>query len=340
MNDVSTVEQSATVSEDLAAAWQEFESLESENDELGDVIEGELDHSGESGEGDPAEPAEDHTDAGDEPAAIEALQAPENWSQEDRDIFAALAELDDKGKAAQEFLLNRHKAMEGDYTRKMQELSPLKQYQSIDRLFEPYQQVLEQAGQTPADVIANWVGVHENLTKNPIETLHWLAEQYGVNLTEAAQQTPNPQVMELSQQVNQLRHQIGERERLQQETKYNTYYTQIEEFSQKKTEAGELAHPYFEEVQSDMAKLAKLDQAEGKEPELSDLYERAVYMNPSVREKHLSAQREAAEAKRLEDARQKAAKAKKASRTVEGTPSGDSPTADMSLREELEQAFG
>lgn len=340
MNDVSTVEQSATVSEDLAAAWADFESIEGENDDgVIDVIEESPADEGGGEAGSDVEAATPAEDAGTEPA-IETLQAPENWSQQDRDTFAALAELEEKGISAQEFLLNRHKAMEGDYTRKMQELAPLKQYQSIDSLFEPYQQVLEQAGQTPADIIANWVGVHENLTQNPIETLHWLAEQYGVNLTEAAQQAPNPQVMELSQQVSQLRQQISEKERLQNETKYNTYYTQIEEFSQKKTEAGDLAHPYFEEVQSDMAKLAKLDQAEGKEPELSDLYERAVYMNPSVREKHLSAQREAAEAKRLEDARQKAAKAKKASRTVDGTPSGDSPTADMSLREELEQAFG
>lgn len=340
MNDVSTVEQPATVSEDLAAAWQDFESGEA--DELGDVIESEIDHSGESGEGDPAEPAEGIADAGEERSAdaIEALQAPENWSQEDRDTFTALAELEDKGLSAQQFLLNRHKAMEGDYTRKMQELAPLKQYQAIDQIFAPYADQLKETNQTPASVITHWASIDKSLSDNPVETLHWLASQYGVNLAEAAEQTPNPQVMELSQQVNQLKQQIGEKERLQQEESYNAYYNKIEEFSQEKTEAGELAHPYFEEVHADMAKLAQIDRAEGKEPELSDLYERAVYMNPSVREKHLSAQREAAEAKRLEDARQKAAKAKKASRTVGGTPSGDSPSADMSLREELEQAFG
>jgi hypothetical protein len=61
---------------------------------------------------------------------------------------------------------------------------------------------------------------------------------------------------------------------------------------------------------------------------LDQLYETAVYANPATREKVLTAQRQQEEAKRVEEAKAKAASARKAGSSVTGAPgSGQAPQA-------------
>ena len=78
-------------------------------------------------------------------------------------------------------------------------------------------------------------------------------------------------------------------------------------------------------------------------PPLKELYESAVWANPSTREKLRTADTQQAEQKRKDEARAKAAAAKKASSSVTGAPGPGQATnqgrqSDKSLREQLEEA--
>ena len=97
------------------------------------------------------------------------------------------------------------------------------------------------------------------------------------------------------------------------------------------------AHIYYEDVKEDMALLL----SQGRAQDLKDAYEKAFWMNPKVREAVQADQLRQAEAKRLNEAKQKAANAKRASFDVSGTGATNTASKqDLTLRQELEQAWG
>ena len=282
----------------------------------------------------------DTPDAPEIEAVIEEALAPDNWSDNDKTTFKALSELGDQGKTAQEFLLSRHKAMEGDYTQKSQQnAAVLKEYEPIQALFEPHRAQLAASGQTPASVIQRWSQINQGLTNNPQGTIQWLAKQYNVDFDGVEHVEENPEISGLRQELDALRGSITQREQADQQTRLTSVQSQMQEFSELKTDSGELAHPYFADVMEDLVVLAAAERQAGREPDLTAMYDKAVWMNPSTRDKVITSQREAEEKQRLEDARQKAAKAKQAGSDVTGTPDGASPTEDLDLREQLAQAF-
>jgi len=84
--------------------------------------------------------------------------------------------------------------------------------------------------------------------------------------------------------------------------------------------------------------LAQAERLAGREPVLSDLYDKAVWANPSIRAKIQSDQQKASEKKAIEAARAKAAKAKKAAQSVSGTSTNAQPV-ELGLREMLEKSL-
>lgn len=115
----------------------------------------------------------------------------------------------------------------------------------------------------------------------------------------------------------------------------------IESFKSATDESGNLKHPHFDEIEDDMTTIANGLLARGQTvPALDELYERAVYANPSTRQSIRAAEVQAAETKRSEEAKAKAAAARKAGSSVTGYPSaGQAPgathKAERSLRDEL-----
>lgn len=80
-------------------------------------------------------------------------------------------------------------------------------------------------------------------------------------------------------------------------------------FKNASNEKGELQHPYFEEVEPAMIAFARSYAASGQTaPSRSELYETAVWANPSTRAALLASQKQAEQAKAAEDARIKAAR--------------------------------
>lgn len=286
---------------------------------------------------------DEDTTASKEPAAEEPAEragAPENWSGADKDTFKALNDLGEQGQAAQDFLLARHKSMEGDYTQKSQQnAASIKEYEPIKELFDNYAPQLSAQGQTPIGKIKEWANVEQNLANDPRATLQYLAQQYGVTFEGGEMQQADPAMANIQSELNALRSSITQREQADAKVKQNTVESQISEFNDAKTEAGDLAHPHFADVMDEIVVLAQAERQAGREPELQNLYDKAVWMNTSVREKLITSQRESEESKRTDDARQKAAKAKRAGSSISGAPDGASPTSDLSLRDQLAQGF-
>jgi hypothetical protein len=120
---------------------------------------------------------------------------------------------------------------------------------------------------------------------------------------------------------------------------------EIEAFRSAKDEkSGAALHPFFDEVEKAMSELAQLARMRGERKTIQDLYDTAVWQNPSTRQKKLAADQAAQRAKDADEARAKAAKARRAGASVTGAPgAGATPTSQPAkggtLREQLDAAF-
>jgi hypothetical protein len=87
-----------------------------------------------------------------------------------------------------------------------------------------------------------------------------------------------------------------------------------------------------------MTSLAHFERSQGRTPVLQDLYDRALWANPSTREKQLALQQQAEAKRAAEERRAKAEQARRAGSSVTGAPSpgqAASTPADMSLRDTI-----
>lgn len=321
--------------------------------------------------------AADPTAAQAQPGA-DSKEPPAHWSQADKDKFKAMP------ADGQAFVLDRFKAMEGDYTRKTQEVAHLKkEYGPVDEMFAPHKDVMRQKGFTPRSLIESWANVEMKLaggTDSAVDVIKGLIGGYNIPIAKLAaalgmasgaapaKDTQQPTAVENGQvvqvppevaaELKALREQVsgfGQKfqtieqrdaavRRAQEIQQEEAVSSQVNEFKSAKDDKGGLLHPHFEEVESLMTSLAQAALASKQAvPSLKELYETAVYANPSTRDKVLTAARQQEETKRAEAARAKAASARRAGSSVTGAPgTGQAPSgrsaSELSLREQLEAA--
>jgi hypothetical protein len=315
------------------------------------------------------------------PVVADSKEPPAHWSAADKETFKTLPE------QGQKFVLDRVKAMEGDYTRKTQEIANLKrEYGPVEELFAPHKDVMRQKGFTPRSIIEAWANVEAKLASGPesaVEVIRGLVHGYsippeklaaalGLTRQQAAQgqQQPGQQPTatengqpvalppEVARELQELRQQVGQfgqkfqtieqREAAQRRAieiqQEQAAEDQVNQFRSAKDENGNLLHPHMDEVEALMTSLAHAALASKQPvPSLQELYETAVYANPSTREKVLTAQKQQEEKRRTDEAKAKAANARKAGSSVTGAPGpGQAPNgksvSDLSLREQLEAA--
>lgn len=318
---------------DVMAAMEEVDTPE----ETEELVTAETDEEAgveDTTEEEPEEDAEEEA-AEEAPAGIEA---PAHWSPEHRAMFEALGRGELEPKDAQDFLLARHKDMEGDYTRKMQGRAEFdRAYQPIEDMLAPHMDNLRAAGVNQTQYLSNLMNADKMLNDNPMQGIQQIAQMYGIdlgNMSQTEQAQVDPQVSQLQQELAQLRGSIEQDRTAAANTKRQTFEQKITEFSQQTDESGAAAHPHFDAVLDDMITLAHAERQAGREPELSALYDKATWANPEVRQAILSEQKKADKAKALSEAKAKAKKAEKASASIKGG-SGTAPSAELSLREEL-----
>lgn len=304
--------------------------------------------------------------------APKAPDATARWPEADKAMFKTLP------KEAQDFVLRRHREMEGDYTKKTQGFADFrKTYEPVAQMFAPFEPQMRQQGWTPGTLIKAWGDVEQQLMSGKgHEVVARIIKDYRVDVskipglssapqssavvnTAATQPAAGPSfdpavetlleakfgklLTPLQEQLQALANEATTRQRAQQLEQQRAAESTVQTFIDAKAPNGEPAHPHYAEVEEHMVILARAERQKGLSPDLNQIYEQAVWANPSTREKLRAAESAALVAKANEAARAKAAAARKASASVTGAPSaGQTPaapkTGSRTLREALEEA--
>ena len=332
---------------------------------------------------DEAKPEDEAKEPAEETAAEEAetksepkgIEPPTNWKAGDKETFKTLP------PNAQQIVVDIQKRMDADYTKKTQAIAALKsEYEPVDKMFEPYRDVMKQKGFTPRTLIEAWANVEKDLSsgeQGALRVITNLVSGYKVDPSKVAlalglkqqaapspitgdqttetaaavPQTPIQLPPELLQTINGLQQRVDTFEAERRATaaraaeeRGQAVMNEIEKFKSAVDGKGALLRPHFDEVEEQMTHLALAAKSAGQQvPPLQELYEKAVWANPSTRKALITAEQQQVEDKRKAEARAKAAAAKKAAASVTGAPGTGQmpqgrPTADKSLREQLEEA--
>lgn len=225
-----------------------------------------------------------------EPAEVDSLSAPEAWGAEAIAMFA------EQPRTAQEFLLERHKAMEGDYTRKTQAAADerrayeqqLNFAQQAQQVLQPLAQGLASQGIDQLGALRQAAHYLDQYYQNPEGTIRLMAQHAGIEIPQREEdEIVDPVVRELqekqaqSQQAIQALAQQREHEaRLQQEYQQQAMYSELNEtinsFAQVTDENGNLAHPHFERVQPLIGTKMQQAAAENRALSIEDAYSQVV----------------------------------------------------------------
>lgn len=341
-----------SLNDELLAAYDSYEETEEQSSER-DIPEPDTVGDTDSIADDSTDSDNLSKDAGEEQETLEAekevisekeeggITAPEHWSATDKAVF------DNSPPELQEWILARHKSMEADYTRKTQGIADFKRdYEPVQALLDPYKSTLAQMGVTPAQYVERLAQADRKLSQDPVNGLKEIAQMYNIPLSQLGENSSgegdefaDPEMQTLRQELADLKGSVTQRQQAEYTERQNTIVSEIQQFAEAKDDAGELAHPYFNDVMDDIMMLAQAERTAGRQPVLQDLYDKAIWSNTSVREQMQAAITAAQAKKAIDEASAKAAQAKKASKSVSGAPHGSAPSADLSLREQLSSQF-
>ncbi len=274
----------------------------------------------------------DQAGAKDAGTADKPLSPPERWSAADKAEFAALS------REAQQLVLKREGDVERYLTQETQKIAEIKRnYEPIDRIIGPRKEAWALQGFTPDAALTHLFALSDFATKDKPGFIRWFAQQHGVDLGEASTgaEAPNPELTALKQTVESLKQ--GEVQRQQQavEQQKQTVASAIEQFA-----ADTKAHPYFKDVENDVAAILPgiVQQNPGASHKelLKIAYDKAVWANDGTRTKLL------AEQKKAEDlAAAQAAKKAKAVQTTNVKTSGSLPDLrrKLTMDETMSEAY-
>lgn len=262
----------------------------------------------------------------------EAIEPPSHWSEEHKELFRR------QSPEAQQFVLERHKAMEGDYTRKAQEIAEQrKQFESIQQAIEPYRPMLAARGISEQQALRTLFEAQRRLDTDPNSALAELARSYGVAFAPPAESTGfvDPEVDSLKQQLTKLQQDLALRDQREQAARQQTLQQTIDEFRYAKDAKGEPLHPHYEKVRAQMGGLLY----SGAAKDMDDAYQQAVYANADLRSQLLEAERKAAAEKARAEALKAAEDAKKKVVPVGKGATVTSEKEPTTLREQLKAEY-
>jgi hypothetical protein len=259
-----------------------------------------------------------------------SLEAPKHWSEGDKTLFAGLP------PTAQKRWIERETEQQRGVDAKFQEIAGFRrEREQWDEMFKPYARDLELQGVSSTQFLSRLLAGHKYLLDSPKEAFLWLANQYGVDpkaLFESRES--NPHLDKLNQGFQSLEQKVNGFMSSQQQAEHQAALSRVESFAQAKDDKGQLLHPYFDEVASDVLALMK-----GGLKDLDKAYTKAVRMNDDVWQKSqaatVAAQKAATDAQRKADID----KAKRAGVTSETTTAVNGSAKPKSLQESLEKAF-
>lgn len=270
--------------------------------------------------------------------AEEDIEPPYSWNKEAKQIFKKLP------LEAKKVIAQRQEEADRGTRLKMEEAAKIrKKYEALDNLLEPHKQKWGLNGVDEITVLRRLLTTKELLDTNPIEGLSHIAKSYGLNLEQLGQVIQNspkadPYVKELNSKVEQLEAMLKQRQEVEAQQFYTTMETEVSNFTNAVDNDGNLLYPYVNEVERDMQLILENTPAQpGVRPYdlLKEAYDRAVWANPSTRNKLLKSSQHSPVVQRQNVIN----KAKKASASISGAPSrlgNDADNEPTDLRAFLE----
>ena len=264
---------------------------------------------------------------------LEAISAPKHWPKEEQEIFNAW------DANVQHQVMDRYKAMEGDYTKKTQALAKYKKRnESLDEIYGPFKDDFQRAGMDEVAATRQLLAAHKYLREDPQQALKWLAKSYGVDLTAVNDDTAtedeyaDPQMKAMQQQIAQLQGTINNQQQQAQNMQRQDVQAMIDNFQTAKDADGNLKHPHFDVVQNQMSGLI----SSGVAKDIASAYDMAVYANPETRAKVLDEQVKKTTKQEVKaEAVQKAKKQQRVNVKGSGTPSNSAVPSGMTLNETI-----
>jgi hypothetical protein len=253
-----------------------------------------------------------------EPAtATEADPAPKTWRPEAAKVWSTLPP-----EAKAEILKREEDMFKG--------LEGYKADATIGKamkeIITPFMPALQQHGIDPAKHIHSLLNAHQVLSlagpEQKLAVFQRLAQEYGVPMEGISGDTPyiDPQIQALNKTIDDLRSRLDSTDKITADATREKLRQEIDTF------ASDPKNAYFDEVASDIAHLLQTKVVST----LQEAYEKAIWMNPVVREKEVA--RLAAEKANLDkaEATKKAEAAKKATAAnVKTTPKQGRGTAPL-----------
>ena len=264
---------------------------------------------------------------------LEAISAPKHWPKEEQEIFNAW------DANVQHQVMDRYKAMEGDYTKKTQALAKYKKRnESLDEIYGPFRDDFQRAGMDEVAATRQLLAAHKYLREDPQQALKWLAQSYGVDLkavnddTAIEDEYADPQMKAMQQQIAQLQGTITNQQQQAQNMQKQEVQAMIDNFQTAKDADGNLKHPHFDVVQNQMLGLI----SSGVAKDIESAYEMAVYANPETRAKVLEEKVKNETKQEVKaEAVQKAKKQQRVNVKGSGTPSNSAVPSGMTLNETI-----
>ncbi|MDR3049554.1 MAG: hypothetical protein LBV16_06960 [Elusimicrobiota bacterium] len=257
----------------------------------------------------------------------------EHWTDEQKEFFNGLEPQNQKK------VLDMYKGIQKVYEKKTLDLSKQqKSYEQFNKAFEPYEDIFKKQNIDKGAYIKQMIDLDRQATANPVEFAIKFMQSRGLNLDHiiaGIQQMSSPEyqhIAPLKQKLESLQKQIESETSNKESVKFEGL---IEEFKNETDESGNLAHPYFDEVQEQMAQIST---ATG-ETDLAKIYEQALWTTPEVRAKLIEAEKQkVAQAKQKEDQAKKTQAA--AGLHIKNSAAPANPPKKQGLRSIIEELDG
>lgn len=273
-----------------------------------------------------------------------SLPIPNSWKGPKQEMFRQLP------RPLQEEVSRRELERERFLTQKSEELSRYRRkYQDIDEAFEPHQQELDLAGVSSGQVVKQLLSMQKWMQQEPKAAINHILRSYNLTPQDLAaasegEAAVDPRFSSLQQELEELKGYISnQREQEANQSRFQVE-SEIQTFAKELDADGNLARPYFQDVYYEMLPIAQaLREANPTATHrdvLAAAYDRAIYSHPEIRKNVIGRLTQETQAKRINDAKIQAQKARVAGSSVRGSPGGSvAPVAPDDLRETIEQAF-
>ena len=245
-----------------------------------------------------------------------SVDSPEDWPQAAREMYQSLP------PEAQTFLVSRYKEMQAGFTRSMQEAAETRksaqaqaaELGEVGKTIQGWKPYMDSRGMNPAAAFDEAIRFENVLANGTMQqkrdVLLHLAHRYGITAHDSAPAGGNPgQPQYPANQVNQPNPQQMIQQAVHQavapihaqmqnnltEQKASEINKTLEQLRSETSKDGKPLRPYWDEVQADMTALANSAMAVGKPiPDPRELYETAIWANPTTRNALLAQRNRAA----------------------------------------------